>query len=157
MAEAAVSSSFVKVGSNAYYRFAEEQKEAFMQWWNATSYGRAHQKEGNPTFGSKARKRTYWDNYDECAKITSGEPAIICIDCGPLYPHLNKKNTGNRAMHDHLACCPKRKTGTGSGSTQARLTDLIIRVSVSFIVTQSVLTDHHYGCAVTCRILKRGI
>jgi hypothetical protein len=30
MAEAAVNSSFVKVGSNAYYRFAEEQREAFM-------------------------------------------------------------------------------------------------------------------------------
>jgi hypothetical protein len=32
MAEAAVSSSYVKVGSNAYYWYAEEQKEAFMQW-----------------------------------------------------------------------------------------------------------------------------
>ncbi len=100
-------------------------------------------KKDNLTFGGKARKQTYLDNYDDCDKIISGEPAVNCINCGQLFPNLDKKNTGNRTMHDHLACCPKRKTGTGSGSTQARLTNLMVRVSVSFIIAQSVPTDHH--------------
>jgi hypothetical protein len=104
------------IASN-YILYDEEQKDAFMEWWEGTSWMLTAANKSNikmPSWGS-SKVSPVWLHFSEVAHKNTGEPKVLCMVCQHLLAHPSIKNTGTSTMQSHVNSKNCRKVGVKKG------------------------------------------
>jgi hypothetical protein len=113
----------VRIRKRTHYLWEEEKNEAFISWWKTTEY----RKGPDPHWGSKRRKTEIWSHFDECANITTGEPAICCRTCYLVFVHPSIRRNGNSAPSSHIRDSCTAAAGQKRGLQQS-IADMVVKV-----------------------------
>jgi hypothetical protein len=100
--------TLTRLRGGTHYMWSEAQKAQFRSWWEATPYGRDHKDvktKGDPNWESDDRSSPIWAAYDQCARVSTGEPALHCKTCHKLFAHPNKNHSGTSSLNAHMKAC----------------------------------------------------
>jgi hypothetical protein len=108
-------------------------ESAWNNWWPSTPRGidiTINNKGSSPNWNSTNRHRAYWKSFKQVAKISTGEPHILCKFCSTILKHPSV--VGNTNMRRHVGSSACISKGSGVGSDQSTLPDAFYGVSLNF-------------------------
>jgi hypothetical protein len=95
---------------------------------------------GHPNWGSKKRSAEIWDAFDECAHMSTGEPAMACKACHKVFCHPSIRAKGNSLFENHMTSTCTIRSREGQAA-QLLLTDIVSKVTHLFSCLSSALTS----------------
>ena len=105
------------VASNGVVLFDSNTAGIFRDWWMLTEWGVGVAEENldfpDPVWDSdKRRRQDVWEQFNEGARMSSGEPVIICLLCDAVLSHPNNAaGPGNLGKHLKTARCWQSAAG----------------------------------------------
>jgi hypothetical protein len=149
--------SFAQIGLyKDFFQWSEENHIEFLKWWQSTEWTLQAIGEFNDiddlskklSWNSKTRTSDYWLSFDQAANRLTGEPALICRNCSTNLAHPNTKNTGTKAMKNHLAsafCRQKAQLNRGKKgsqrSIQESLSEYVSLISIKININANPKVD----------------
>lgn len=79
--------------------WTEMNKTEFIQWWMETQPYDTQKK----MHWDAKRTSDVWQDFDQVAHHTTGEPRVLCRNCGRTLPHPNVTQNGTSALKRHLS------------------------------------------------------
>jgi hypothetical protein len=104
----------VRISGVSVYKWTTIVHKAFLDWWHLQSWYSKHteNQELDKQIGWNSINRTSptWKSFDQGAKITTGEPVVVCQRCRTILVHPGVKRSGTNTMKTHLSSntCNKR-------------------------------------------------
>lgn len=104
--------SFERVGrSGLYLQWTLPQHTEFVEWWLSTEWAvKAVATSGGSldlvkkiSWDSKARTSETWKSFHQAANRLTGEPVLVCRNCGTALAHPNYKASGTKSMRNHIS------------------------------------------------------
>ncbi|RDW70298.1 hypothetical protein BP5796_08695 [Coleophoma crateriformis] len=130
-----ITSGFIQIPNTTVYKWTRSLSNRFLIWWRDSSwYQQFKTTEFNPerriNWSSAVRSSTTWAAFDQGAKISTGEPVIICQNCKTILIHPGIKKTGTSSMKTHLASAAcRRQAHNPSTLEQSQLTSTSFTLS----------------------------
>ena len=124
------------IGKNTKcYQYTPEKADLFIDWWQTTKwYSEEPKWRKKMHWGSNDRLSDIWKSAIEGATIHDGRPMIICTRCDHALVHPSSKNTGNKAMQNHLMTAVCTSAASFRGFKQLEIYDTIPeQVDIIFI------------------------
>jgi hypothetical protein len=101
-------------------------KDEFVEWWLTTSIGSELYEKSHQFFDAKKRHSDGWRSFHQVAHTRTGDPRILCKECGQLLDHPSRKGNGTTPMTRHLkgAKCQKLASHASKTGNLKELFDL---------------------------------
>lgn len=118
--------TFDRIGQHGVvYKWAKENHDAFVEWWSNTTWVISQAAAGSEgddlvkrlAFDSAKKSSIVWQDFDQGARCTNGEPCLVCKTCETILTHPNIKSAGTHSMKNHLK---SRQCTQGSSSRRQR-------------------------------------
>jgi hypothetical protein len=108
------------------YLWNSIQHEDFVEWWKTTPWYTNNSAPGKTPrlhFDSKTRTSKVWANFDHAAHFQTGHPYAVCRQCSTALEHPDIKNSGTKALMNHMASlsCKKKDLLSRNQHQQSRL------------------------------------
>jgi hypothetical protein len=88
--------------------WTEMTKADFIEWWLTTQYGTSP-KAKLVFWDGKRLKSDIWSSFDQIANIQTGQPKVICKQCGSMFGHPSSHGTNTLRRHKSNGSCQKSK------------------------------------------------
>lgn len=107
--------SLVQIPGINTFKWVPSKVLLFNSWWHTQSWYKDHQDrytnlDKHINWGSSSRTSSSWQQFDQGARKSNGEPVVICRKCSVILIHPSIKGSGTSTMSTHLksAGCSKR-------------------------------------------------
>jgi hypothetical protein len=80
----------------------------FIQWWLSTQYGSMPEAQ-RVHWDRKGYKADVWPSFNQVANIQSGQPKVVCKQCGLMLDHPFLNGTSGMKRHKQRGNCQKKK------------------------------------------------
>ncbi|KAJ6090678.1 hypothetical protein N7499_003392 [Penicillium canescens] len=106
--------------------YTEMNKDEFVEWWLTTSIRSDLYEKSHQFFDVKKRHSDGWRSFHQVAHTRTGDPRILCKECGQLLDHPSRKGNGTTPMTRHLkgAKCQKLASHASKTSNLKELFEL---------------------------------
>lgn len=115
-------SQLEKIGpGRQFFKWTADSHKDFITWWSTTEWYLNNEEKGRYSavinWNSTTRTSDCWQHFYQAANSQTGYPCIICQHCSASIEHPKTKNTGTKALRNHIGSAKCRKSSfTSSGS-----------------------------------------
>jgi hypothetical protein len=128
-------SQLTKIGNGKrFYQWTKDLHQPFLAWWITTSWYHSNNERGEEAivikWDSTNRTSNFWQHFSQAANTQSGHPAVVCQRCSTSIEHPNTKNSGTKALQNHISStkCRKGNFNSSKGFSQTQLFQTVSQV-----------------------------
>lgn len=99
-----IPSSLERVGPDrkkSWILYSDMSKDDFITWWLETHFGGTQVDRKKVHWDGAKHHSDIWAHFDQVAHYTSGEPKVMCRNCGKILHHPNYTSNGTNSLRRH--------------------------------------------------------